>query len=98
NINTTQDARTAFAVLLKKAYLTTTKVFICPSSFDEVPRFDFPRDFRNADLNELILGDDQCSYGWDPTKRNSANANCALIADRPPGYVSTVFKGTARNN
>ena len=98
NINTTDPARTAFAVLLNKGYLTTTKVFICPSSGDRVPGDEFPCDFREADLDELILSDRQCSYGWDPTKSNSANANTALIADKPSYDVSVANAGTAENN
>ena len=102
NINTTQKSRTAFAVLLNKAYLTTTKVFICPSSHDRTPdpEGDFPSDFRNADLQNLIFSENQCSYGWDATKRNSANANTALIADKPSTKEPPTDgnKGTAKNN
>jgi len=32
---------------------------------------------------ELVLGEDECSYGWDPEKTNSANAEVALVADKP---------------
>ena len=96
-----EEARTAFALLLQKAYLTTTKIFICPSTHDRVPDDTFPSDFRNADLQLLVLTKNQCSYGWDPTKRSSANANCALIADKPSvdlGSAGDSNEGTAKNN
>jgi prepilin-type N-terminal cleavage/methylation domain-containing protein len=54
SLNTTDDAHSAFAILLKKQYITTTKVFICPSSNDrnateQRPSDEsggFPGDFR----------------------------------------------------
>jgi len=75
-------ARSAYALLLKEGYLTTIKVFVCPSSRDTVDQ-SFSYDFKNADLDELILDDEHCSYGWDPTKKHSADATCAIIADKP---------------
>ena len=94
----TLESHTAFAVLLNKAYLTTTKVFICPSTHDKVPDKTYPSDFREAELDELILKESQCSYGWDPTKTNSANANCALIADQPSDDVAQANEGKSDNN
>jgi hypothetical protein len=41
----TLPARTGFVVLLKDGYLTTTKVFICPSSKQRI-NDNFPRDFQ----------------------------------------------------
>ena len=98
--NTTDPARSAFAVLLNRAYLTTTKVFVCPSSGDTVATADdgFPTDYKAVTLNKLILRENQCSYGWDPTKRASANASCALIADKPATDVSAASEGTEKNN
>ena len=98
NINTTDEAGTAFAVLIHRAYLTTTKVFICPTTHDKVPDKTYPSDFREAELDELILSDSQCSYGWDPTKTNSANANCALIGDEPSDDVAQANEGKSDNN
>jgi len=93
-----EPARSAFAILLKRAYLTTTKVFVCPASGDKVPGDDFPGDFRNAKLQDLILPENNCSYGWDPTKSRNAHAPCALIADKPSQNVSPQNQGTAKNN
>ena len=99
-INTTDPARSAFALLLHKGYLTTTKVFVCPSSDDRVADAEqgFPTDFKDAELQELILNEDQCSYGWDPTKSSNANACTALIADKPSDDVSARNEGTEDNN
>ena len=95
-----EPARSAFAILLQKGYMGTTKVFICPSSKDKVATAvdRFPRNYRDAELEDLILAENQCSYGWDPTKRASANANCALIADKPSKDVALKNEGTAKNN
>jgi len=91
-----QPARTAFAELLKHGYATSAKWFLCPDSKDE-PRPDtFPTDFKNARLQDLILTESQCSYGWDITKKHTADATCAILADKPrkvPGK-----EGTAENN
>jgi hypothetical protein len=90
------NSRSGFALLLKEGYLTTTKVFICPSSKDRMPSDAFPTDFEAADLKNLILNDNNCSFGWDPTKKHTVDALCAIIADKPrqvPGV-----EGTAENN
>ena len=47
---------------------------------------------------DLILAEDECSFGWDPTKRHSADATCAIIADKPAKDVSMANEGTAKNN
>jgi prepilin-type N-terminal cleavage/methylation domain-containing protein/prepilin-type processing-associated H-X9-DG protein len=78
----TLPARTAFAVLLKRGYLDTAAVFVCPSTGDRLP-VGFPRDFSRATLAELILPEGSCSYGWDMTKTRAAASMCALVADRP---------------
>lgn|GEM_PF-1834954 len=86
-------SRSAFAVLLKEGYLTTTKVFICPNSKDRLPPASFPTDFKTANLRDLLLGENNCSYGWDPTKMHTADAMCAIVADKPrktPGPEGTV--------
>ena len=91
-----QPARSGFAVLLKEGYLTTTKVFICPNSKDRMPPYAFPTDFHAANLKDLILGENNCSYGWDPTKKHTVDATCAILADKPrktPGA-----EGTYENN
>jgi prepilin-type N-terminal cleavage/methylation domain-containing protein len=77
-----EPARSGFALLFKQGYLKTAEVFICPSSSDMLPA-DFPTDFVHARLTDLVLGPNDCSYGWDPTKRRSADAACALAADKP---------------
>ena len=99
-VNTTDPARSAFAILLCKGYLTTTKVFVCPSSGDKVATADegFPSAFRSANLDAFILAENQCSYGWDPTKSTAAQANTALIADKPSADVSEESAGSAKNN
>ena len=97
-INTTEPARSAFAVLLKMKYLTTTRVFVCPSSSDRPPDHIFPRDYPEADLDELLFGRRNCSYGWDPTKRATAWDDCAVIADAPANDLSPANEGMAPNN
>jgi len=89
-------SRSAFAILLKEGYLTKTQVFICPSSKDEPPPDTFPTDFKAAPLKDLILGENNCSYGWDPTKRHTVHAVCAILADKPRQVPGT--EGTAGNN
>jgi len=96
-------SRTAFAVLMKEGYLTTCKVFVCPTSEarwwgDSQVGRDFPSDYGNARLQDLILPEKNCSYGWDPTKKHSADAACAIVADNPPRDVSAANEGTPRNN
>lgn len=90
-------SRSSFAVLMKKHYINTARVFICPSTKDKVPR-DFPKDLRDADLEDLILPQDGCSYGWDPTKTGTAAASCALIADKPDVPGDAHKKGDAKGN
>lgn len=90
-------SRTGFAVLLHKGYLTTTKVFVCPSSRDTVDT-SLPSDYRDATLEQLILAEGNCSYGWDPTKKHSAEGSCALVADKPSLDVSRQNEGTWENN
>ncbi len=92
-------ARTGFVVLLNEGYLTTTKVFISRGCGDQV-NDAFPSDYKNATLAQLAaaLGENNCSYGWDPTKKHSADATCAIIADKPSPNVSAAGEGTTRNN
>jgi hypothetical protein len=91
-----QPARTAFAELLKQGYIIKTKVFICPSSKDQTPPDTFPTDFKEARLQDLILTESQCSYGWDITKKHSADPVCAILADKPRKVPGP--EGTAENN
>ena len=91
-------ARSGFAHLLKEGYLTTTKVFVCPSSSDRVTDDTFPSDYPKAALSELILTEGNCSYGWDPTKTHAVDAACAIVADKPSDDVSAANAGTAKNN
>jgi len=93
----TLPARSAFAVLLKQGYLTTNIVFICPASADRIPAH-FPTDYKNAALKDLVLQESECSYGWDPTKNHTADATCAILADKPSKDVSKVNEGTPANN
>ena len=90
-------SRTAFAVLMKEGYLSTTRVFVCWSSGDRNAE-GFPKDMKNAPLQSLVLAEKNCSYGWDPTKRHDVSAVCAIIADAPPSGVSVANAGTAKNN
>ena len=95
-----EPSRSGFALLLNRGYLTTTKVYICPSSHDRSPDDTFPSNFKDATLDELLLEENQCSYGWDPTKRHSANATCAIVADKPDDDPEPADgdEGTSRNN
>jgi len=88
-------ARSVFAVLLKQGYLTTDKVFVCPSSGERISE-NLPPNFITAPLNRLVLGDRNCSYGWESTKKHSADASCAILADKPRTTPGT--EGTAENN
>ena len=106
-------ARTGFLVLLKDRYLTTTRVFVCPSSGEKAPE-EFNRtfvsrgsaahepgsDFSQADMRKLVRlwSEDGCSYGWDPTKKHSADASCAILADKPPSRLGSGIGGDAKNN
>ena len=98
NVSDSMPARSGFALLLSQGYLTTSKVFICPSSHDRVPPDTFPSDFKNATLDQLIFDEGNCSYGWDPTKRRSADATCAIAADKPGKDLNDSQKGTVKNN
>jgi hypothetical protein len=84
--------------LLKNGYITTTKVFICPSSKERnaSDSSTFPTDYKAAALDKLILSDNQCSYGWDVTKKHTVDATCAIIADKPRPTPGT--EGSALNN
>ncbi len=77
-----EPARARFAWLLKRRYITTPAVFICPSTRDHV-RADFPTDLANSEVSELVLGEGECSYGWDADKTNAADPETALVSDRP---------------
>jgi len=83
----TEPARSAFAILLKRGYLTAAQALICPSSRDRVPA-GFPADFAGADLQTLILPENGVSYGWDPTKTRASDAVCALASDKPEASVN----------
>jgi len=97
NLNSNaKESRTAYALLLKKGYLTTTKVFICPSSKDRMPPDTFPTDYKAATLQSLVLTENQASYGWDVTKKHTVDANCAIIADKP--RTTAGAEGSVDNN
>jgi len=93
----TQPARSGYALLIRKGYLITHRVFVCPSSTDTIDE-DFLQEYRGDPLEVLILDENHCSYGWDPTKRHSPDAPCAILADKPSPDVSEANEGTARNN
>ena len=94
--NPTEPARSAFAHLFKGQYAEASKMFICPSSTDTADP-NFPYDLKNEDIQDLILAEDNCSYGWDPTKSKTVRATCAILADKPPADVSGE-EGTWDNN
>lgn len=95
-----EPARSGFAVLLKEGYLTTTKLFICPASTGRAPEYDWNDvgHYKDIPLKDLLLKEDECSFGWDPTKNHSADATCAIVADAPPNDVSLANEGTRKNN
>jgi len=93
----TEPARSAFAVLLKRGYLASAAVLICPSSRDRIPS-TFPADLSGANLQDLILTENGCSYGWDPTKTRASKAVCALAADKPDVSVGHVDGDPAGNS
>jgi prepilin-type N-terminal cleavage/methylation domain-containing protein len=95
-------ARTGFLLLLNKGYLSTTKVFVCPSAKDQMDP-SFPTDFKATDYLTRAgtawngaTADKQCSYGWDPTKKHSVGPSCAIVADKPRGTAGE--EGKATNN
>jgi len=96
---TTEPSSSAFALLIQTGYISSPKVFICPSSPDRVrdpgSTTPYPSDYKNADLQDLILGGSECSYGWDPTKRHTGSN--ALIADKP-GSPTSGNQGAIQNN
>ncbi len=108
---TGEPARSGFTILLNEGYLTTTKVFICSSSKDRT-NDAFPSgidgkrwandasrpDYKTSTLKELLaaFGETNCSYGWDPTKKHSVDATCAIIADKP--LKNAGREGSADNN
>ena len=92
----TEPARSGFAHLFKNLYAEAAKMFICPSCRDSVDG-SFPSDFKNENIQELILDENNCSYGWDPTKSRTVRATCAILADKPPTDVEG-SEGTQDNN
>ena len=99
------DARTGFAVLLKLGYITSTKVFVCPSAPGVRPA-DYNASmtttgttYKDVDIKTLSDGltDSSCSYGWDKTKGHAVDATCAIIADRP-GSPTDTEEGKVKNN
>jgi prepilin-type N-terminal cleavage/methylation domain-containing protein len=105
-VNATDPARSGFIVLLASKYLTTTKVFICPSSRDKVPdafntTYNQATDFSLASTLASLLKDwgvNAVSYGWDPTKKHSADASCAIASDKPQTTLPSNADGEAKNN
>ncbi len=103
----TEPSRTGFILLMKDGYITTPKVFVCPSSRDAV-HMGFPNDLKGCTMGEMLaaFGEKNCSYGWDPTKKPSADATCAIAADKPratagpegrPGNNSENHSGEGQN-
>jgi len=76
-------ARTAFANLMRQRYLNDPRVLICPSSQDKMTMGTKRLDFDEVYLIYLVPGEDQCSYGWDPTKSAGSSSTVALVADKP---------------
>ena len=93
----TEPARSAFAHLFKYEYAEAPKMFICPSSTDTVDT-NFPYDYKGEDIQNLIFDENNCSYGWDPTKSKTVRATCAILADKPPHVISSAAEGTPANN
>jgi prepilin-type N-terminal cleavage/methylation domain-containing protein len=98
-----EPAYSAYAELLKYGYVTTTKVFICPSSKDRnaADTASYPTDFKAALLKDLVFKPTQSSYGWDITKKHTADASCAFIADKPdpaPDPTTNPLGNSANHN
>jgi prepilin-type N-terminal cleavage/methylation domain-containing protein len=93
------DAQSAFAILLKRGYVTSAKVFICPSSSQTVDT-TMTSDYKGTDLGVLAaaLTSSNVSYGWDPTKKHTVDATCAILADAPPDTVNDANEGKVENN
>ena len=95
-------SRTAFAVLLKDGYITTTKAFVCKSEpgAHAVEYTGMSSSLGYKDIDNAVLAnglsDSTCSYGWDPTKTHAVDATCAIIADKPRPIAGS--PGTFANN
>ena len=83
-----------YEVLLKEACLTTTKVFICPSTHDRIPGEGYPEDFREATLEQLKLAPENCSYTMvGGLKRDDLPDDFILVHDKSADN----HKGEGRN-
>jgi hypothetical protein len=76
------DYPPSLGVLLKEGYLTTVKVFLCPSSTDKLPG-DFPKDLKNADLAVLNQIEDFGSYAYVKGLRHENSAEMIILYDKP---------------
>jgi len=74
----------SFEILLKEVYLTSTRVFICPSSKDRPAGPGYPVDFKNATLKELKLGPRNCSYVMVKGVTPNSNAGFIVVHDKSP--------------
>jgi prepilin-type processing-associated H-X9-DG protein len=75
----------SFAVLLKEGYITSSKVFVCPSSRTRIPE-DFPTDFKSADLADLARIDEISDYVMVGNLDGNAPAQFILAHDRAPNH------------
>lgn len=85
-----EPAQYRFAYLLKYGYLSSAKVFQCPSAKGKV-RPDFDKldggRFMSPSLRSIcthVLADDMVSYGFDPDASRHDHPARAILADRPP--------------
>jgi prepilin-type processing-associated H-X9-DG protein len=75
----------SFALLLKEAYITTTKVFVCPSTNTRVPD-DFPTMFKTAGLADLKRIDAIADYEMVRGLDNNASPDFILLYERPSNH------------
>jgi prepilin-type processing-associated H-X9-DG protein len=88
--NDDRNPRT-FGELLKGGYLTTTKVFFCPSTRSRLPD-DFPADFKEADLAALNRIDALTDYVMVKDMDAASTPDFIMAHDKPGNH-----RGAGRN-
>lgn len=71
----------SFGVLLKQGYLTTPKVFYCPSG-GAMPPPDFPQDLKNADVDEMNALLANSSYVMVKGITHAADVNAVVVYEK----------------
>jgi prepilin-type processing-associated H-X9-DG protein len=67
--------------LLKRGYITSARVFVCPSGPGQIPK-DFPQDFKAADLAELNKVEEFGSYVMVKGITHAADATAVILYEK----------------